>query len=72
VIVQASEITAVPGAELVGTLPKELQNDIPYAAVVLNPSKSAEAARAFVNYLISPSGLAAFRAAGFAAPESSK
>jgi molybdate transport system substrate-binding protein len=72
VIVQASEITAVPGAELVGPLPKELQNNIPYAAVVLKASKSPEAARAFVKYLVTPSGLTAFRAAGFASPDSSK
>jgi len=70
VIVQASEITAVPGAELVGPLPKELQNNIPYAAVVLKASKSPDAARAFVKYLVSRSGLAAFRAAGFAPPDS--
>jgi molybdate transport system substrate-binding protein len=68
VIVQASEITAVPGAELVGPLPKELQNEIAYSAVVLRASKSPGAARAFVKYLISPSGLAAFHAAGFSAP----
>ena len=72
VIVQASEITAVPGAELVGPLPKELQNNIPYAAVVLKASKSPEAAQAFVKYLVSPPGLAAFRAAGFAGPDPSK
>ena len=72
VIVQSSEITAVPGAELVGPLPKELQNDIPYAAVVLKTGKEPDAARAFVRYLISPSGLAAFRAAGFAFPGASK
>jgi molybdate transport system substrate-binding protein len=72
VIVQASEITAVPGAELVGPLPRELQNDIPYTAVVLKTSRSPEAAKAFVNYLVSPAGVAAFRAAGFAAPGSPK
>jgi len=72
VIVQASEITAIPGAELVGPLPKELQSDIPYAAVVLKTSKSPDAARAFVKYLLSPPGLAAFRAAGFASPDSPK
>ena len=72
VIVQASEITAVPGAELVGPLPKELRSDIPYAAVVLKTGKSTDAARAFVKYLISPPGLAAFRAAGFAPPDSPK
>jgi molybdate transport system substrate-binding protein len=72
VIVQASEITAVPGAELIGPLPKDFQNDIPYAAVVLKTSKSPDAARAFVKYLLSPPGLAAFRAAGFTPPASSK
>jgi molybdate transport system substrate-binding protein len=72
VVVQASEITAVPGAELVGPLPKELQNDIPYAAVVLEASQARDGARAFVKYLVSPPGLAAFRAAGFASPDSSK
>ena len=70
VIVQASEITAVPGAELVGPLPKELQSNIPYAAVVLKTSKSPDAAMAFVKHLISPPGLAAFRAAGFVMPDS--
>ena len=66
VIVQASEITAVPGAELVGALPEELRNDLPYAAVVLKASKSPDAAKAFVKPLTSPPGQAAFRAAGFA------
>jgi molybdate transport system substrate-binding protein len=72
VIVQSSEITAVPGAELVGPLPREIQNDIPYAAVVLQTSREPNAARAFVNYLMSAPGLEAFRAAGFTSPGSSK
>jgi molybdate transport system substrate-binding protein len=72
VIVQSSEITAIPGAELVGPLPKDLQKNIPYATVVLKTSKSPDAARAFVKYLVSPPGLAAFRAAGFTPPDSSK
>jgi molybdate transport system substrate-binding protein len=72
VIVQASEITAVPGAELVGLLPKDFQNDIPYSAVVLKVSKSPDAARAFVKHLISAFGQVALRAAGFALPDTSK
>ncbi len=72
VVVQASEITAVQGAELVGPLPREFQNDIPYAAVVLKAGKSPEAARAFVKYLTSPPGLASFRAAGFTPPATPK
>ena len=68
VVVQASEITAVPGAELVGPLPKEIQNEIPYAAVVLRATKIPEVAGAFVRYLVAPPGRAAFKAAGFVPP----
>jgi molybdate transport system substrate-binding protein len=68
VIVQASEIVAVPGAELVGPLPKSIQNAIPYAAFVVKSSKASEAAGAFVEYLASPSGRTAFTAAGFEPP----
>ena len=65
VVVQSSEIVAVPGAELVGPLPKGIQSDIPYAAVVLRASKSPDAARSFVIFLDSPEGRRAFKAAGF-------
>jgi molybdate transport system substrate-binding protein len=68
VVVQASEITAVPGAVLVGPLPKEIQNEIPYAAVVLRVTKIPEVAGAFVRHLVAPPGRAAFKAAGFGPP----
>lgn len=70
VIVQASEITAVPGTELVGPLPNELRNDLPYAAVVLKASKVPQVAITFVQFLVSPLGWAAFQVAGFTPPES--
>jgi molybdate transport system substrate-binding protein len=65
VIVQSSEIVAVPGAELVGPLPASIQSEIAYAAVVLKASKAPAVARAFVKFLDSPAGRAAFKAAGF-------
>ena len=68
VVVQSSEITAVPGAELVGPLPKSLQSEIPYAAVVLKTSKAPEAARASSNFWPRRPGRAAFKAAGFGPP----
>ena len=68
VVVQASEIVAVPGAELVGLLPKSIQNAIPYAALVVKSSQAPEVAGAFVEYLVSPSGRTAFTAAGFEPP----
>jgi molybdate transport system substrate-binding protein len=68
VIVQSSEITAVAGAELVGPLPKEVQAEIPYAAVVLKASRMPDVALAFLGYLASARGREAFRAAGFGPP----
>ena len=65
VVVQSSEIVAVPGAELVGPLPESIQNAIAYAAVVLKTSKIPDVAQAFVAFMDSPSGRAAFQAAGF-------
>jgi molybdate transport system substrate-binding protein len=65
VIVQSSEIVAVPGAELVGPLPASIQNAIAYAAVVLKSSKIPDVAQAFVTFIDSPLGRAAFQAAGF-------
>jgi molybdate transport system substrate-binding protein len=65
VIVQSSEIAAVPGAELVGPLPASIQKAIAYAAAVIKSSKTLDVARAFVTFLDSPSGRAAFQAAGF-------
>jgi molybdate transport system substrate-binding protein len=65
VIVQSSEIVAVPGAELVGPLPASIQNTIAYAAVVLKSSKTPDVAQAFVTFIDSPLGRAAFQAAGF-------
>lgn len=70
VIVQSSEITAVPGAELVGPLPVEIQAEIAYAAVVVKSAASPVAAAAFVVHLVSPRGREAFRAAGFETPRS--
>ena len=65
VIVQSSEIVAVPGAELVGPLPASIQNAIAYAAVVLKSSRTPDVAQAFVTFIDSPFGRKAFQAAGF-------
>jgi molybdate transport system substrate-binding protein len=70
VIVQSSEITAVPGAELVGPLPAGIQAEIPYAAVVVKAAALPGVAAAFVLHLVSSRGREAFRAAGFEMPRS--
>jgi molybdate transport system substrate-binding protein len=48
---QVSELMAVPGAEIVGPLPKELQLVTTFTAGVPAKAAQAEAARAFVRYL---------------------
>jgi molybdate transport system substrate-binding protein len=65
VIVQSSEIVAIPGAELVGPLPAGIQNAIAYAAAVLKSSKTPVVAQAFVTFIDSPYGRAAFEESGF-------
>ena len=60
---QATEITAHPGARLVGLLPDSLQLWTEYGVAVLAPG-SPEAA-AFVAALLAPEGEAAFRRTGF-------
>ncbi len=67
VVVQASEIMAVPGAELAGPLPPELQKAIAYSALVVAAARAPALAAAFVDLLVSPAGRAAFAAAGFEA-----
>jgi molybdate transport system substrate-binding protein len=68
VVFQCSEIMAFPGAEVVGPLPKIIQNELTYAAAVLKTSDVPDVAIAFVRYLVSPGGRAAFKAAGFDPP----
>jgi molybdate transport system substrate-binding protein len=52
-IQQIAEIVAVPGVELVGPLPAEIQHITEFAAVVASSAENAGAARAFVKFLAS-------------------
>lgn len=54
VIVQSSEIVAVPSAELVGPLPKSIQSEIACAALVLKASKRPDVAKAFAIFWTHP------------------
>jgi 4-carboxymuconolactone decarboxylase len=51
---QISEILNVPGAELLGPLPQELQVYTTFQAAVSADSRSADTARAFIAYLTTP------------------
>jgi molybdate transport system substrate-binding protein len=57
-------ILAVPGAELVGSLPSELQSYVLFTGGVGVAAKEAEAGRALLNFLTTPEAAAAFKARG--------
>jgi molybdate transport system substrate-binding protein len=62
---QVPELLAVPGVEVVGPLPGDLQKTTVYSAAVLATSKEPAAARALVEFLRSPETAAVLRGKGF-------
>lgn len=64
VVVVASRIAGVPGVQLAGGIPKELQTWIGFAAGVSSNAKSPDAARALVRHLVSPAAEPVLRTAG--------
>ena len=54
---QISELLEVPGVDLVGPLPPEVQRVTVFSAGVAAGSKHPEAARALIEYVRSPAGL---------------
>jgi molybdate transport system substrate-binding protein len=61
---QISEIMSVPGAELVGPLPEELQTVTVYAAGVPGNAKEAAGARALVAFLTTRAAAAVYKTKG--------
>jgi len=59
-----SEILPVPGAELVGPLPAELQSYVVFTAGISPNARDAEAARAFINFFTAPAALPVLKAKG--------
>lgn len=65
---QISEILAVPGAQLVGPIPAEIQNYTVYAGGLGTGARDADAARALLAALASPKAQAILREKGMEAP----
>jgi molybdate transport system substrate-binding protein len=64
VVAVASRLAGVPGVDLVGPLPEELQTRIGFAAAVGSAAREPEAARALVRFLSAPSAATTLRALG--------
>ena len=64
VVVVASRIAGVPGVQLVGLIPQELQTWIGFTGGMSAAAREPEAARALLRFLTSPSAVAALEKAG--------
>jgi molybdate transport system substrate-binding protein len=65
---QISEILAVPGVELVGPLPKEIQLKTVYSVGLSARSSNSEAATALLEAMFSPESKAALKESGLDLP----
>jgi molybdate transport system substrate-binding protein len=58
------EVISVPGIEIVGPLPGDLQYTIVFAGAIMGGTESAEAAKALVDFLRTPEAAAVIKAKG--------
>jgi molybdate transport system substrate-binding protein len=58
------ELMPLPGIDLVGPLPGDLQNTLVYAAATMTGVKDAEAAKALIEFLRTPAAAAVIKAKG--------
>lgn len=65
---QMTEMLPVPGIDIVGPLPSELQKVTVYSGVIMKGAKNPKDAEALLAYLVSPEGRKAFLERGFSAP----
>src|SRR5438552_15134251 len=61
---QAGELISVPGVELVGSLPGELQSVTTFAVAIPTAARQADAAKALIKYLQSAEAAAVMKAKG--------
>jgi len=63
--IQVASLLLVPGVELVGKIPPELQNYLVFEAGVGVAARQPEAAKAFIKHLMSPEAVPVFKAKGW-------
>lgn len=61
---QLSELVRVAGVEIVGPLPGELQNTIVFSAAVMEGALEPAAAKALVDFLLTPDAAAVLKSKG--------
>src|SRR2546423_14550498 len=61
---QIGELMSVPGIEVLGPLPGDLQSVTTFAAAIPSAARQPDAARAFIQYLQSPEAAAVMKAKG--------
>ena len=61
---QIQELISVPGIEIVGPLPGDLQNTIAFSGAIMTGTKEAELGKALINFLRTPDAAAAIKAKG--------
>jgi molybdate transport system substrate-binding protein len=64
VIQPIQELVVVPGIEVVGPLPEELQDTVAYQSVIMPNAKELEPLNALINYLRTPEAMAVIKALG--------
>jgi molybdate transport system substrate-binding protein len=57
-------VLMAPGVELAGSFPRELQQELVFAAAVAADTKEAEATKAFISFLTTPAAAAVIKARG--------
>jgi molybdate transport system substrate-binding protein len=65
---QVAELRPVPGTEVIGEMPAELQKKIPYSAGIVAKGKDAQTARALVSFLRSEAALDVLKRKGMDLP----
>jgi molybdate transport system substrate-binding protein len=61
---QVSELIAFPGCEIVGPLPADIQQMTQFTGSIMVGAKDVGAAKAWLDFLVSPAGAAAFKKTG--------
>jgi molybdate transport system substrate-binding protein len=59
-----TNVLIAPGVELAGPFPTELQQELVFTAAIAADSKETDAAKAFIDYLKTPTAAAAIKAGG--------